>query len=77
LGIPTVVDRLVQQPIGVPPATTENGLLAPGTGTTRRLRPHPAGLAPLISKKIIKKLPRRMGHARLAEKRTYPRFYIP
>jgi hypothetical protein len=72
-----IITHDVAQPISIPVAAAKNGLLAPGTGVTRSLCPHPAGLASLITKKAIKKLPRRTGNACLAEKRPYPRFYIP
>src|SRR5674476_1381658 len=39
----------VAQRVSVPPSSTQNDLLAPGTGIARRFLPHPAGLAPLVS----------------------------
>jgi hypothetical protein len=45
-------------------------------GARDRDHPQPAGLAPLIAKKTINKSTSRMGNPGLAEKRTYPHFYI-
>src|SRR5665648_240028 len=48
-GLQRIFAHDVAQRVSVPPSSTQNGLLAPGTGIARRFRPHPAGLAPLVS----------------------------
>ena len=48
-GLQRIVTHDVAQRVSVPPSSTQNGLLAPGTGIASRFRTHPAGLAPLIS----------------------------
>jgi|ETNmetMinimDraft_8_1059916.scaffolds.fasta_scaffold36269_3 hypothetical protein len=72
-----VVAYHVTQLIGIPPPATKNSLLAPGSGVTRNLRPHPAGLAPFIPQQAVQKLRRRKGNPLLSEKGSYPRFDIP
>ena len=52
-GLDDIVAHDVAQRIRVPAATTKNGLLTPGAGIARRLRPHPAGLAPLIPEQAV------------------------
>ena len=46
-GLQRIFAHDVAQRVSVPRSSTQNGLLAPGTGIARRFRTHPAGLAPL------------------------------
>jgi hypothetical protein len=72
-----IVAHDVAQRISIPPAATENGLLAPGTRIARRLRRHPAGLAPQGSKQTVQEQAGRSGHPFLCEQGPYPRLHIP
>jgi hypothetical protein len=82
-GIPVgqALDRVlahqVAERVGLPAAAAEDGLLAPGTGIARRLRPHPAGLAPFGPEQTIQEQPRRDRNPLLAEQRPDPFLCIP
>ncbi len=60
-----IITHHVARCISVPAAAAQNGLL-PGTRIAR-LRPHPAGLAPLVPEQAIQKQTRRSRHAILRE----------
>ena len=72
-----VVAHHVAQRVGLPAAAAEDGLLPPGAGVARRLRPHPARLAPLGAEQAVQEQPRRDRHPLLAEQRPDPPLHLP
>ena len=70
-GLQRIFTHNVAQRVGVPPPSTEDGLLAPGARIARRFRPHPTGLAPLAAKKSVKEQSRRRRHPLLCEQRPH------
>jgi hypothetical protein len=72
-----VVAHEVAQRVRLPAAAAQNGLLAPGAGVARRLRPHPAGLAPLGPEQAIQEQPCRDRNPLLAEQRPDPPLHLP
>jgi hypothetical protein len=76
-GFQRVIAHNIAQRIGIPPAAAQDRLLTPRAGIARRLRPHPARLARLVTQQPVKKLSRRRGDPLLAEQITYPSLHIP
>jgi hypothetical protein len=76
-GLKGIVAHQIAQRLGVPLSPAEQRLLAPGARIARRLRPHPARLAPLRPKERIQEQPRRMRRARLLEQRPDPPLHVP
>ena len=72
-----VLAHNVAQRIGIPAAPPQDRLLPPGTGVTRRFRPHPPRLAPLLPQQPIKKQTGRCRHPVLREQRAHPRLHLP
>ena len=71
-----VIAHKIAECIRLPAAATQDGLLPPGTGIACRLRPHPAGLAPLGPEQAVQKQPRRDRHPLLAEQRPHPPLHL-
>jgi hypothetical protein len=71
-----VVTHEVAQRIRLPAAAAEDGLLAPGAGVARRLRPHPARLAPLRPEEAVQEQPCRDRYPLLAEQRPDPPLHL-
>src|SRR5271157_177688 len=67
----------VAQVIGFPPAAAQYGLLPPRARNARRLRPHPARLAPLIAKQAVQECSCRSRNPLLRKQRAYPLLHIP
>src|SRR6266568_3227547 len=67
-----IVPDDVAQGISVPIPATQDRLLPPWAGIASRLRPHPTGLALLISEQTYKEQPCVRRHTLLREQRTYP-----
>jgi hypothetical protein len=71
-----VVTHEVAERVGLPAAAAEDGLLPPGAGVARRLRPHPAGLASLGPEEAVQEQPRRESHPLLAEQGPDPPLHL-
>jgi hypothetical protein len=71
-----VVAHKVAQRIRLPAAATQDGLLPPGAGVARRLRPHPARLAPLGAEEAVQEQPCRDRHPLLREQRPDPPLHL-
>ncbi len=71
-----VVAHKIAQRIRLPAAAAEDGLLPPGAGIARRLRPHPAGLAPLGPEQAVQEQARRDRHPLLGEQGPDPPLHL-
>src|SRR6476620_5196570 len=67
-----IVAHDIAQGIGVPIPTPQNCLLPPWARIARRLRPHPASLALLISEQAFQEQAGIRRDTLLREQRTYP-----
>jgi len=68
-----IVAHQVAQRVGLPAATTEDGLLPPGAGIARRLGAHPASLASFRPQQPVQESRGGRRHAGVAEQALDPR----
>src|ERR1700682_1599102 len=67
----------IAQSISIPIHATQDRLLPPWAGIASRLRPHPTGLALLISEQTFQEQTRIRRNTLLPEQRTYPLLDVP